>query len=58
MILLTWRDYDVIADVIIDHNIDGWSLLLLSQDDIRDIYPLRIGHRAVHRNVIDYYTKV
>ena len=41
--------------LVLHMNIDGSTLLLLSQEDIRDMFPHSVGHRAVFRNVIEHF---
>ena len=50
------QGHESISEVIIENNIDGSNLLLLSQEDIREIFPHSVGHRAVCRNVIEHFT--
>ena len=47
--------YESFGEVITENNIDGSTLLLLSQENVCKMFPHSIGHRAVFRNVIEYF---
>ena len=46
-IFFTRQGHESISEVITENNIDGSNLLLLLQEDIHEIFPHSIGHRAV-----------
>ena len=54
-IFFSRHGYESFAEVITENNIDGSTLLLLSQEDLRDMFPHSVGHRAVFRNVIEHF---
>ena len=54
-IFFSRHGYESFAEVIIENNINGSTLLLLSQEDVRDMFPHSVQHRAVFRNVIEHF---
>ena len=55
-IFFSRQGHESISEVIIENNINGSNLLLLSQKDIREMFPYSVEHRAVFRNVPESFT--
>ena len=55
-IFFSRQSHESISEVIIENNIDGSNLLLLSQKDIREMFSHSVEHKAVFRNVTESFT--